>query len=213
MSNRDNILNRLKQNTLSEPVKIESNVSSFVWSKDEKITQLTKCITAVHGEVHHLTNIHWIDWLNQELPKRGLKQVLIGRNKVTDEYTYKADKSVTIHHYDKPIDSWKDKLFNQIDVGLTTTVGAIAKTGSLILWPDAAEPRLLSLVPPVHIALLDANTIFDTFEQAIEELEWAKNTPSNALLISGPSKTADIEQTLAYGIHGPKELIVLIIDK
>ena len=41
---------------------------------------------------------------------------------------------------------------------------------------------------------------------------WAAGMPTNALLISGPSKTADIEQTLAYGVHGPKELIVLIIE-
>ena len=41
---------------------------------------------------------------------------------------------------------------------------------------------------------------------------WSSGMPTNALLISGPSKTADIEQTLAYGVHGPKELIVLMIE-
>ncbi|WP_278366532.1 LUD domain-containing protein, partial [Marinobacter salarius] len=41
---------------------------------------------------------------------------------------------------------------------------------------------------------------------------WAAGMPTNALLVSGPSKTADIEQTLAYGVHGPKELIVLVIE-
>jgi L-lactate dehydrogenase complex protein LldG len=41
---------------------------------------------------------------------------------------------------------------------------------------------------------------------------WHERMPTNALLISGPSKTADIEQTLAYGVHGPKELIVLVIE-
>jgi len=42
-------------------------------------------------------------------------------------------------------------------------------------------------------------------------MDWASQMPTNALLISGPSKSADIEQTLAYGVHGPKELVVIII--
>lgn len=68
--------------------------------------------------------------------------------------------------------------------------------------PDEQEPRLMSLVPPVHIAVLKAEKIHDTLAEAM---------PTNLLLISGPSKTADIELTLAFGVHGPKELIVFIL--
>ena len=46
----------------------------------------------------------------------------------------------------------------------------------------------------------------------MQKENWAGNMPTNAFLISGPSKTADIELTLAFGVHGPKELIVLIVD-
>ena len=99
-----------------------------------------------------------------------------------------------------------------MDVAITGTRCAIAETGSLVLWPDADEPRLMSLVPPVHIALLDAATLHPTFAHAIATENWAAGMPSNALLISGPSKTADIEQTLAYGIHGPSQLITLILE-
>lgn len=94
--------------------------------------------------------------------------------------------------------------------GLTSTQGGIAETGSLIVWPSAAEPRLISLVPSVHIAIVDADKIFNSFAQAMQEQNWRDNMPANALLISGPSKTADIEQVLAYGVHGPKQLIVII---
>ena len=103
-------------------------------------------------------------------------------------------------------------LFNEVDASITSTRGGIAETGSLILWPNEDEPRLMSLVPPVHIAVLRASELYTTFHEAMKAQNWAAGMPTNALLISGPSKTADIEQTLAYGVHGPKELIVLIIE-
>ncbi len=81
-----------------------------------------------------------------------------------------------------------------------------------ILWPDAREPRLLSLVPAVHIAVLQAGTIYNTFAEAMSSERWPEGMPTNVLLISGPSKTADIELVLTFGVHGPKELIVLIVD-
>jgi L-lactate dehydrogenase complex protein LldG len=113
--------------------------------------------------------------------------------------------------YDHPVDSWKRELFEDVDAGFTTTRGGIAETGGLILWPSPEEPRLLSLVPPVHFALLDTAAIHATFFEAMRAEAWAGSLPRNALLISGPSKTADIEQTLAYGVHGPKRLVVVAI--
>ncbi|MFB1011556.1 MAG: LUD domain-containing protein, partial [Thiopseudomonas sp.] len=72
---------------------------------------------------------------------------------------------------------------------------------------------VMSLVPPVHFVLLDGNQLYRTLHQAMHQQGWADTgMPTNALLISGPSKTADIEQTLAYGVHGPKELIVLVLE-
>ncbi len=69
----------------------------------------------------------------------------------------------------------------------------------------------MSLVPPVHIAGLKAAKIHDTLAEAMRKEGWAEKMPSNLLLISGPSKTADIELTIASGVHGPKELIVFIL--
>jgi L-lactate dehydrogenase complex protein LldG len=118
----------------------------------------------------------------------------------------------TLKAYDRPVEEWKAELFNDTPASLTATLGAIAATGSLILWPTREEPRLMSLVPPVHFALLKASEIRDNFYQVQQEFEWAEGMPTNALLVSGPSKTADIEQVLAYGAHGPKDLVVLILE-
>jgi L-lactate dehydrogenase complex protein LldG len=68
----------------------------------------------------------------------------------------------------------------------------------------------LSLVPPIHCALLDVDRICSTLHELIATERWAGGMPTNALLITGPSKSADIEQTLTYGVHGPRELIVLL---
>ncbi len=69
----------------------------------------------------------------------------------------------------------------------------------------------MSLVPPVHTAGLKAAKIHDTLAEAMRKEGWAEKMPTNLLLISEPSKTADIELTLAFGVHGPKELIVFIL--
>ncbi len=67
-------------------------------------------------------------------------------------------------------------------------------------------------MPPIHVALLRASELFATLREAMAAQDWRKGMPTNALLVSGPSKTADIEQTLAYGVHGPRELIVLVTE-
>ncbi|HCV46321.1 MAG TPA: hypothetical protein DF909_09600 [Deltaproteobacteria bacterium] len=88
----------------------------------------------------------------------------------------------------------------------------MAETSSRILWTTPDEPGLMSLIPPIHLAVLHADTIFNTFWEAVNTEQWNSGMPTNALLISGPSKTADIEQTLVYGVHGCKELVVLLIQ-
>jgi L-lactate dehydrogenase complex protein LldG len=94
---------------------------------------------------------------------------------------------------------------------VTTTRGGIAETGSLILWPDRNEPRTLSLVPPLHIAVLDAAHLHETLHGAMRAQAWANDLPTNALLVTGPSKTADIQRLLVYGAHGPKQLVILLL--
>ncbi|MET0076778.1 MAG: lactate utilization protein [Candidatus Thiodiazotropha lotti] len=211
-SARDNILQRLRGNLLDLEQPAQSAPPEESWSIEQRITRFTECQQAVHGEVHTLPADQWIDWLAEELPKRGLHQVLTGTGDTGNQLGTSNIESCVFHQYDQPIESWKPELFSQIDVAITGSHCGIAETGTLVLMPDRDEPRLMSLVPPVHIALLEATKLYQSFAEVIEKEQWANGLPTNVLLISGPSKTADIEQTLAYGIHGPKQLITLLLE-
>ena len=63
-----------------------------------------------------------------------------------------------------------------------------------------------------RLAVLKAEKIHHNFLEALQREKWSEQMPTNALLISGPSKTADIEQTLVYGVHGPSQLVVFVIQ-
>lgn len=212
LGRRARILQNLRGNRAQPRELPDSTAPIPDWDREQKIKQLAKQMTAVHTEVVRLGDQDWSDWIVEQLPKRGLSRILVGDNERGDQLQEKSAEKLSITRYQKSVEEWKPELFQKIEVGVTGTLGGIASTGSLILWPDSAEPRLMSLAPPIHIAILEADSIHATFAEAMQQGEWVKQMPTNALLISGPSKTADIEQTLAYGIHGPQQLIVLIVE-
>jgi L-lactate dehydrogenase complex protein LldG len=98
------------------------------------------------------------------------------------------------------------------DVGVSTAQAAIAETGTLVLESESERHRLVSLVPPVHIAIIAAASICLTLGEALAAVrrgEPAEVSPT-ITFITGPSRTADIELTLAIGVHGPQELYVIV---
>ncbi len=208
---REIILERLKNNNNeTSHTKVDVTKKMYGWSKEEMIAKLSEKLQSAKAETFLLSDAELIDWLNEELPKRGINNLLMGAS-IAKQISKDINNEIEVLKYDDPYESWSEKLFNQTDASITTTIGAIAQSGSIVLHPTPEEPRLMSLVPDIHIALVYEDTIYETFNQIITSQYWAKNMPTNALLISGPSKTADIEQVLAYGVHGPKELIVLIL--
>ena len=96
------------------------------------------------------------------------------------------------------------------DVGISTAQAAIAETGTLVLDSTYERHRLLSLVPPVHIAIINASSIRETLSEALTLLQNEKEISPAVTFITGPSRTADIELTLTIGVHGPQELYVII---
>ncbi|HKK57539.1 lactate utilization protein [Marinobacter sp.] len=219
MSSKDTILQRLRNRSGGEITAPDCDFSVLRrpdWSTGEKLDLFQKMIESVHGEVHRTTESEWVGVLAGLLQSRGARTMLVSPVQkiglALKEAANSRDDLPDLLLYDEAIEQWQEELFTTVDVGITSTRGAIAETGSLILWPSADEPRLMSLVPPFHVAVLYASELYATFHEAMQAQRWHESMPTNALLVSGPSKTADIEQTLVYGVHGPKELIVLVIE-
>lgn len=105
-----------------------------------------------------------------------------------------------------------DQLF-PCDAGITEAQWGIAETGTLVLASAHERNRLASLVPPVHVALLSASRIVGTIGDALAAArEPVAGVPSHVItFITGPSRTSDIELTLAIGVHGPQVLLVVIL--
>lgn len=214
MSARETILGRLRSRhgaAIEAPASDFSMLEERQWQQGEKLDRFQANLESVHGEVHRVPRSQWVSALAEILSHKGVTNLLTPRqHPIGRELRQQHALLPPLLDYDRPIESWREKLFAEVDAGITSTLGGIAETGTLILWPNADEPRLMSLVPSIHIAVVDAQALYGTFREALREQQWHKGMPTNALLISGPSKTADIEQTLAYGVHGPRQLIVLV---
>jgi L-lactate utilization protein LutC len=100
----------------------------------------------------------------------------------------------------------------QTEVGITSADYALADTGSLVIFTESNESRLLSLLPPCHIAVIESSRIVASLDDVFR-LRPLPGTDSSAMVvITGPSRTADIEMRLVRGVHGPGEIHVIVID-
>ena len=100
------------------------------------------------------------------------------------------------------------------DLGVTGAQWGVAETGTLILESDAERHRLASLVPSAHVAIIKAEQVRHTLGEVLHAIgESGAERLSRAItFITGPSRTSDIELTLAIGVHGPAELYVVVIE-
>jgi L-lactate dehydrogenase complex protein LldG len=102
----------------------------------------------------------------------------------------------------------REELF-ACDAGVTTAQWGIAETGTLVLESAREQHRLLSLVPPIHVALLSTRCICASLGDALARV----SRDSHAItFITGPSRTSDIELTLVIGVHGPQTVHVLLLE-
>ena len=215
-SARDSILRRLRSST-DQYVQIPplpGNKNSQDKSQvDPRLKDnLIGKLKANHMEVHS-AGLRQQQRLIEDLSNQGLRRWITGSSPrcqpLVEKLKQQAEVEVT--PFSKEFEDLKAQIFDHIDVGLTSSCIGIAETGTLVLQPGPDEPRTLSLIPPVHVILFNPTNIYvnlDDFFYTLPDEELSER--SNLLFVSSPSKTADIQQTLAYGAHGPKRVIVLL---
>jgi L-lactate dehydrogenase complex protein LldG len=97
------------------------------------------------------------------------------------------------------------------DVGITSADYALADTGTLVMLSSAQEARLVSLLPPAHIAVVPLERMLTGLDELFTLLPQPAEQTSSLVLITGPSRTADIEQILVRGVHGPGQITVILV--
>lgn len=220
MSARDRILGRLKASahsaTFVSPTLSPVNASPLAGDAlPESLAKFLAALAASHAEIIDARPDSgaapggWVALLNNFCQSKGVRRLLLPAG-----FTgFSPLDGLQVEFFDRPIESFKDALFKEIDAGLTVADCGLADTGMLVLRSTPQQPRTLSLVPPVHFCLINVKRLYADMPGAMAGEAWAGNMPSNLIFISGPSKTADIQQTLAYGAHGPKELIVILVEE
>jgi L-lactate utilization protein LutC len=100
------------------------------------------------------------------------------------------------------------------DLGITGAVYGLAATGSVVVAADRAGGRSVSLLPPVHLAVVAASRVVASASEVWRQVpeRFPQGLPSQLVFISGPSRSADIEFTLTVGVHGPKRVWLALLD-
>ncbi len=99
----------------------------------------------------------------------------------------------------------------EVDAGVTDAWMGVAETGSVVIRSSPEHGRAVSLVPPLHVAVMEQSQIVPDLIDAMRRLE-AEPVVAGAVFITGPSKTSDIEMTLVTGVHGPVEVVVFVVS-
>jgi L-lactate dehydrogenase complex protein LldG len=179
-------------------------------SLGERLPVFRAALDAAHAEfIDARGDADWVALINIFCKANGVRRLLLP----TGLKGFTAEHGLSAEVFDRPIESIKEALFKEIDAGLTVADCGLADTGMLVLKSSPQQARTLSLVPPVHFCLINVNRLYADMPGALAGERWGAGMPSNLIFVSGPSKTADIQQTLAYGAHGPKRLIVVLVEK
>ena len=218
MSARENILTKLRQANaypMAEPQTDDYyKEMSPTWENEvERLKHWAKTMRAVKTEIFWVRESDWEKTLVEVAQQKGLSNMLLSPQTAHGSRAEKAlaQAGLATRGFEQKIDDWKDDFFANVDAGFTSSLCGIAHTGTVMLVSSAEEPRSQSLVPPVHFCLFDTRKLYDTFYAALTGENLVADMPTNIILISGPSKTADIQLTLAFGAHGPRDLVVLAV--
>jgi L-lactate dehydrogenase complex protein LldG len=169
---------------------------------EERIASLMMRVEALAGKA-----------VRTEDPCEVVRQAIAGKTAVASNAPYLAECGITrLPGVRSGIVDREElrQLCATVDMGITSADYALADTGTLVMLASPREARLVSLLPPAHLAVVPRDRILTGLDELFAILPNPAEASSSMVLITGPSRTADIEQILVRGVHGPGVITVVI---
>ncbi|WP_018411880.1 LutC/YkgG family protein [Methyloversatilis thermotolerans] len=179
----------------------------------ERVEQLCARLSAARAEVLRSSPSSWVDDLRERLLHKGVRSLALSRSQSAALPLAEALQDVMhVISLEGAYESWKQDMFESVTAGFVDAQAAVADIGALVLEHGAACPRSLSLIPPISVLRITTSRVHGSLYEVAQRFRWHECATSNRVLVSSPTRTADIQQVLAYGAHGPCELIVSVVD-
>lgn len=168
-------------------------------------------LTNNHAEVIQCSQSKFSERLDEVLLRQPISKLMCSAHadlmKLLDKRALKTPFQLVDENY------CQNEMFDNYQSSLCFADAGVSELGCLLVKSSPEQPRGLSLIPELNILVVLESSIYPSLSALLGSSHWPSNDlPSNLVLISGPSKTADIQQTLAYGAHGPKQLVVFILS-
>ncbi len=142
-------------------------------------------------------------WDDEHLPLPGVRKALVEAGVQILDATLPAEPGARTARLAE---------LDRAAIGITGALAGLADTGSIALASGPGRGRIVSLLPPVHIALLPVAKLYPSLPAFLAEHPGVTRQTSGLVFITGPSRTGDIEQILTLGVHGPCEIHVLLLQ-
>jgi L-lactate utilization protein LutC len=175
-------------------------------SVEERIRRFCMALEALNGKTYRAES--------KEDARRLAAGVIAGRPAIASNAPFLAECGVTA--LDGVVSGVTDRLrlrelCASAGVGISSADYALADTGTLVMFSSLEEARMISLLPPVHLAIVPRERLLTSLDELLTLEPLPAGRSSSMVLITGPSRTADIEQILVRGVHGPGEIHVVIV--
>jgi L-lactate dehydrogenase complex protein LldG len=227
LGSRDNILGRIRKNLTVEGHEPTVSRDTFLHSQfqrsalqsgdvgEDLFERFREELTLLGGTVLQLSSREeLIASLGSICRKESYRSLVLSREAFVESLHLEEELRKQVSEV-QSLTPDTTRLIDQLreaDVGLTACEYLAAETGTVVLRSSPAAPRSLSLLPRVHVVVARVEQLLPTVAECLQKAHIDQSSQSSCItLVSGPSRTADIEKVLVKGVHGPRDLYVLFL--
>lgn len=207
-SSRSQILGAIKKALQNQPAhkaeKPDFETPIYTTPEEDIAVVFVEGFKARKGIFYYAENQNdLINQLSEFITYRQMRKIYVWENNLLDYIKGATFPMIT-----------NDTNFEEVEAGITFCECLIARTGGMFVTSRQLSGRRLSIFPPVHIVVAFASQLLEDIKDGLEFIQkkYGSDMPSMISMVTGASRTADIEKTLVLGAHGPKELVLFLVD-